>query len=435
MINLKHTIVLVLKSGGDFSFKDVELLMRHINGKWKSEIKPRIICLWDMVDEGYDLGNIEILPLGNDYPGTWSRMQFYSPEMEKYKSFLYVDLDTAVINSLENIFNLIKEPAELIMLEDFWQKGQLATGLVWFPANCAKTIKVWKAWQKSQKLFGFRMDKFLRGVLGDSVSFWQHLTNKIYDFKPKAGEVLRQLPEDADLVCFHGKPRIFQAAEASISLQWVRDYVKQNSFAGPVVNKEVTVIIPYNKDRGWLNDAVASVPDSVQLILSQGEGNWPQNFNKVLNQAEGAFIKYLHEDDRLTPNCIEDSVKAIKEQNVDFIHGHAIQHSEKTGNDIVWRSKVPLPTLQQLLLKNTIHSATVMYRREVFEKVGRFNETDLVKSFEEYEFNIRCLQMGMKLGHCPTILAIYRRHSNQLIKKVPRAVRLKNREEVKKKYK
>jgi hypothetical protein len=360
-------------------------------------------------------------------------MMLYSPEMEQYRPFLYIDLDTIVVKSLENIFELVKEPDLFIPLEDFYQKGQLATGLAWIPANSGKIKGIWKAWLKEGIGLG-RMDKFLRGAVKPDL-FWQQLTSTIYDFKPKATGILSQLPDDANVVCFHGHPRIFQCAEASMTLQWVKNYVYQQSFVKTVDKKKVTVIIPYNIDRGYLKDAIASVPDSVQLILSQGKGNWPQNFNNVLNQAEGAYIKYLHEDDMLTPNCIEDSVKAIEEQGVDFIHGMAIQHSQTSGKEEVWTPPVLFPTLQQLCEKNTIHSATTMYRREVFEKVGRFNESDQVKSFEEYEFNIRCLQMGMKIGFCPSTLAFYRRHPDQLIKKVSRVKRLANRQEIIKKYK
>jgi hypothetical protein len=430
MINLQHTIVLVLRSGKDFTFRDVELIAKHINGKWDSKTRPRIICLWDNASEAYDLGNLELIPLTNDYPGTWSRMQLYSPEMEKYRPFLYVDLDTAVITSLENIFNLIKDPTKLIVLEDFWQKGQLATGLVWFPAKCKQISDVWTAWQKSQKVFGFRMDTFLRKILGDKILYWQHLTNTIYDFKPKATGVLSKLPEDANLVCFHGKPRIHQIVESSMSLQWVSDYVNQETFKISQGKKKVTIIIPYNIDRGFLDNAIASVPEGVQLIVSQGDGNWPQNFNKALPKAEGKYIKYLHEDDMLTPNCIEDSIKAIEEQGVDFIHGNAIEFSQQTGNKAIWKPSVLFPTLNELLEKNTIHSATTMYRREVFSKVGLFNETEQVRSFEELEFNIRCLQMGMKIGYCNSTLAFYRRHPNQLIRTTDKTKRNKNRTEV-----
>lgn len=435
MIDLHHTIVLVLRAGGDFSFRDVELIARHINGKWQSKTRPRIVCLWDNASESYDLGNLEIIPLTNKLPGTWSRMQLYSPEMEKYRPFLYLDLDTAVITSVENIFKLIQDPTKIITLEDFWQKGQIATGVVWFPAKCDKIKEVWNTWLKSKQVTGSRMDPFLRKVLNGSVVFWQQLTNTIYDFKPKLTGVLSALPGDANLVCFHGKPRIFQVLEASITLRWVEDYIDQYTFVKPVTKKKVTVIIPYNIDRGYLKSAIASVPETVQLIVSQGDGCWPQNFNKVISQAEGSYIKYLHEDDMLTPNCIEDSIKAIEEQGVDFIHGNAIQYSQRTGSQMIWIPPILFPTLNQLLEQNVIHSATTMYRKEVFEKVGLFNETDNVRAFEEYEFNVRCLQMGMKIGYCNSTLAYYRRHSKQLIKNTSRIQRKANKQKLIDQYK
>jgi len=432
----KKTIVVVLRSGGDFSFRDVELMVRHINGKWQSKERPCIICLWDKASQEYDLGNFQIIPLTNNYPKWWSRMMLYSPEMEQYRPFLYIDLDTAVIQSLEKIFELVGDPRMFIPLEDFYQKGQLATGLAWIPANSKKINAIWKAW-KNENLSG-RMDMFLRKVVKED-KFWQQLTNTIYDFKPKPTGVLSHLPEDAVVVCFHGKPRIYQCAEASMSLQWVKDYVNQHTFFSSVevrtTKKKVTVIIPYNVDRGYLKDAIASVPDNVQLILSQGAGCWPQNFNKALKEAEGDYIKYLHEDDMLTPNCIEDSIAAIEEQGVDFIHGQVVEIFMNAGRATKrYTPKIKIPTLEQLLADNVIHSASTMYRREVFEKVGLLNESPQVHSFEEFEFNVRCLQMGMRIGYCNSALAFYRRHPKQIIRTVDTVTRKVNRQKTIEKY-
>ncbi|MHA1309195.1 MAG: hypothetical protein ACTSQN_18150, partial [Candidatus Heimdallarchaeota archaeon] len=182
-MNEQRTIVLVLKNGKGFGFRDVELITRHINGLWKSETRPRIICLWDKASEHYDLGNVELIPLRNNWPGTWSRMQLYSPEMEQYRPFLYIDLDMAVIQSLENIFALVKDPTQFITLEDFYQKNQLATGLVWFPARSEKIRNVWKAWMNTKVNKRKRMDFFLRKILHPD-TFWQQLTDTIHDFKP-----------------------------------------------------------------------------------------------------------------------------------------------------------------------------------------------------------------------------------------------------------
>jgi cellulose synthase/poly-beta-1,6-N-acetylglucosamine synthase-like glycosyltransferase len=417
-----RTIVMVLRRGKDFTFNDVTLLASHIIGKWEGE-KPKIICLWD--GGHYDLGNIELIPLNNDYQGTWSRMMLYSPDMEQYRPFLYIDLDTVIINSLEKIFELVKDSSMFIPLEDFYQKGQLATGLVWVPAGSEKIKGIWRAWSK-QKGLGNRMDYFLRKAVQPD-TFWQNLTKSIIDFKPKGGELLKEVPKNADLICFHGKPRIHDA-----NIPWVKDYVNK-VYDKPVSNKTVTVIIPYNRDRGWLKDAISSVPEGVQLLVSKGDGNWPENFNKVLSQATGDYIKYLHEDDMLTPNCIKDSVDAFDEQDVDFIHGDAIEIFEGSPRRRIYRPEIKYPTMQGMMGKNPIHSATLMYKREIFEKIGSFNE--ILNTAEEYEFNLRCLKNGMKIGYCDKTLAYYRRHALQKVKTVKTIDKLKEKNMVKEMYK
>jgi hypothetical protein len=320
---------------------------------------------------------------------------------------------------LENIFELVKNPDMFIPLEDFYQRGQLATGLAWIPANSEKIRNVWNSYNGES---GWRMDSFLRRVIKPD-AFWQQLTDTIIDFKPKNGSLLQQVPENANLVCFHGKPRIFDC-----DIDWVRQYRDSKPLGG---KKKVTVIIPYLYDRGWLKEAINSVPKDCQLLVSQGEGNWPENFNKVLDQAEGDYIRWLHEDDMLTPNSIEDSVRAIEEQEVDFIHGNAIEFFNDSDRKIQFQPQVKIPTIQDMLRKNPIHSATLMYKREVFEKL-RLDET--LNTAEEYEFNLRVLKNGFKIGYCATNLAFYRRHPEQKVRVVSKEAKSKEREMVKDMY-
>lgn len=414
------TIVLVLRSGGDFSFRDVDLIVRHINGKWMDNVRPRILCLWDRVSNEYNLGHITLLPLPKDQAGTWSRIHLYSPAMEKYRPYLYIDLDTAVISSLENIFTLIQDETKFIALEDFWQRGKLATGLVWFPKNSEKIKKVWESFKHSS---GRRMDAFLRQCIVADM-YWQQLTSTIHDFKPNRHNLLTELPNGTSLVCFHGKPRIFNAQH----IAWVKEYV--NYVDNHKTMLPVTVIIPYKKDRGWLQDAINSVQKNVQLLVSQGEGNWPANFNKVLDQATGKYIRWLHEDDMLTENSIEEAVFAIEDQGVDFIHGNA--YELRGDKNKVYIPRVQIPTVQDLINRNVIHSATLMYKREVFEKVGRMDES--LWTAEEYEFNLRCLSAGLRIGYCNAFLAYYRRHPQQKVRTVASAVKINEREMVKKMY-
>lgn len=418
--------MLVLRSGGDFSFRDAELISRHIIGKWKSNIRPRIICLYDKATIKYDLGNIEIIPLTNNEVGTWSRIQLYSPEMEEYRPFLYIDLDTAIITSVEKLFDIIPDESKFITLEDFWQHGRLATGLMWVPANSDKIKRIWNQYKGAS---GSRMDNYIRNVIKSPDLYWQDLTGEIIDFKPKKTNGIQILPPMAEVVCFHGKPRIYDA----VHIPWVKIYVEA-VFSPFKPQRSATVIIPYNKDRGWLKDAVNSVPEGVQLLLSKGDGHWGQNFNKVLPQATGDYIRWLHEDDMLTENSLDIAMDAIEEQGVDFIHGDAMELHMNSGITKIWKSPKHNVTLNDLLAKNTIHSATLLYKREVFENVGEFDESPEMFTLEEYEFNLRCLKAGMRLGYTPHALAIYRRHNAQLIRTLNKAEKSLRKRELIKRY-
>lgn len=195
---------------------------------------------------------------------------------------------------------------------------------------------------------------------------------------------------------------------------------------------KITIIIPYKEDRGWLQEAIDSVPKTknVQLILSQGDGNWPQNFNKALPQATGDLIKFLHEDDMLCKDVIDLYLQAFMYNNVSIVHGRAVEIRPDHSFIRRYVPKFRHPTFKQLYNDNVLHSATLMYKREVFEKIGGFNEDPKMFSFEEYEFNLRALKAGFQVGYIDADLAFYRRHKRQIIRTVDTLVRQRNRYEM-----
>jgi len=190
----------------------------------------------------------------------------------------------------------------------------------------------------------------------------------------------------------------------------------------------VSIIIPYNIDRG-VDKAIESVKaqtydGKIEVILSQSENNVSYNINRAVEIAKGEFIKYLCDDDWLTPNSIEWSVRAMK--GVDFIHGNAFNvFPTRTESQ---RPKYKLPTHKQMVEQNVIHGGTLMYRSDVFNKIGLFDET--LTCAEEYDFNLRCLKKGLRLGYCDKFLYNYQRHDAQKslgkgIDQVARALKIK----------
>jgi glycosyltransferase involved in cell wall biosynthesis len=174
----------------------------------------------------------------------------------------------------------------------------------------------------------------------------------------------------------------------------------------------VSIIIPYKIDRGWLDEAIQSVYNQtydgkIELLISKSDKSVSYNINQALKIAKGDYIKYLCDDDTLTPNCIEDSVNAI--QGFDFLHGVAnnvfptyakLQHPRMTN-----------PMIEDMLVSNVIHGGTLFYKMSTIEKVGYFDES--LVCAEEYDYNLRCFKLGMKLGFTNKILYNYRRHDLQ----------------------
>jgi len=414
------TVVLCLKSGGDFHFSDVELLCTHLHKQYYGNRKLRILCLYDKIDSEIHLSEVTLLPVFNKtWPGWWTKMNLFDPRMEQYRPFLYMDLDTAVVHDLQGILpppdNYVDK---FITLGGFFRPDTtngLQSGMMWFPTANKKIEKIWKAWNSDPVSIITSMHNkggdqgFIREVLKGNTDYWQKFTDKVTSFKisVEGKRILTQVPSYISIVCFHGNPRIPSAA---MLYDWVQTYVNHETIYR-IGKPKVTVIIPYKTDRGWLQEAINSVPPDVQLLVSQGEGNWPQNFNKVLNQVEGTYVKYLHDDDMLTSNCIEDSINTLESQNVDFIHGMAIEMHILSKTNKVYIPRIKNIQLNDLLQLNHIHSATTMYRKTIFEKLGGFDET--LSNSEEYEFNLRCLHAGYKLGYCNSVLAYYRRHGKQ----------------------
>lgn len=177
---------------------------------------------------------------------------------------------------------------------------------------------------------------------------------------------------------------------------------------------KVSIIVPFKEDRGYLDEALKSIEHqdykNYEVIMSQSDNGVSYNLNRGIEKATGDVIKYLCDDDLLTSMSLSKSVEAIKD--VDFIHGRAINFFESGKRDYYVPKYTDIDF--ELLLNmqsNCIHGGTLMYKASVFDKVGLFDET--LWTAEEFEFNLRCLYHGMKLGYAPHFLYLYRRHEKQ----------------------
>jgi glycosyltransferase involved in cell wall biosynthesis len=180
----------------------------------------------------------------------------------------------------------------------------------------------------------------------------------------------------------------------------------------------VSIIIPYNVDRGYLFEAIHSVntqtyKGEIQLIMAHSPNTVGYNINEGLRKATGKYVKYFAEDDWLEPTCIEESVNFLESTPHRWMHSnsHVIQWD---GNRKGARSMhIPPfnPSMAHMLHHNYIHGGTVMYERSLFDEVGGFDED--LRTGEEYEFYLRLYDKGILPGYLDSFTFNYRMHSKQ----------------------
>ena len=217
----KMNVILVLRTGGDFAFPDVHMISHHIK---KQSEGVNLYCLTNLFEKEQVLKPCTVLPIPNSWAGWWSKMNLFSPELEKYRPFLFLDLDTAVVGDIRHLMLTEDIEHSFVMLRDFYRLIQPASGVMWIPANSKKVSQIWDAWNQDPlgNMKKYRGDQeFIRSVTKPDL-YWQDIKKGIYTFKPTQKIWRQELPEDSILVCFHGKPRIWDAIG---KVKWVYNYV------------------------------------------------------------------------------------------------------------------------------------------------------------------------------------------------------------------
>ena len=206
MTQCTNTVMLVLKSGGEFKVSHVLDLIKQIGPNYKVKV------LSDVLIEG-----VETIPLQYDWPGWFSKMELFRPDIKG--DFLYVDLDTIIISQdLDQFFQYSKSA----MLSDFYFPERPASGVMFLKEEDRKLV--WDKWIKNPaqniKYCGVYGDqKFIGEVIPHSARFkWPDIVSyKAHIRFPNQGKFEKgngSVPKGAKIICFHGKPRPWELAYA-----------------------------------------------------------------------------------------------------------------------------------------------------------------------------------------------------------------------------
>jgi hypothetical protein len=176
--------ICVLRSGGDYKPEHVQRLAAMV---------PDLVCLSDAPVDG-----VPVIPLQYDWPGWWSKMELFRPDIKG--NLFFFDLDTTVIK-------MPVTPSRDTVLTDFGDPQVIGSGLMYLTE--ATRERVWGDWIQCPDKHMARHVKWPAGDQGFLLPYlkgagrWQSRAN-VYSYKIHCK---KGIPLDAEVVCFHGKPR------------------------------------------------------------------------------------------------------------------------------------------------------------------------------------------------------------------------------------
>lgn len=167
-------------------------------------------------------------------------------------------------------------------------------------------------------------------------------------------------------------------------------------------------------------DILASYSKKIPLtILRESRtGNWVTNINRVFLLAEGPYVCVLPQDDLWLPDRLKKAKRLIEENPGINLLLNPSRFIDKNGQSLgLWRCPLPAyPTLvdaqlfkERLLIQNFIALVAPIFKKELVQQVGNFDETLWYAA--DWDFWLKISSFG-KIIYDPEPLTSFRLHAS-----------------------
>ncbi|MFA9189973.1 glycosyltransferase family 2 protein [Flavobacterium sp. FZUC8N2.13] len=165
-----------------------------------------------------------------------------------------------------------------------------------------------------------------------------------------------------------------------------------------------------------------------KYFSKQNEGlGKTRNFG--INKATGTYILPLDSDNLIERDFIQDAINVFENNpEIGVVHGHAEYFGEQTG---IW--KVDDYQLEKILVHNYI-DACAIYKKELWKKVGGYDQNMPHQGHEDWDFWIALGIHGVKFYHLKKITFKYYVSSSSMIRSFSENMLMSNQEYIVKKY-
>lgn len=212
-------VALLLKTGGDYTYEHVNNLARSL--KENLTVDHKIYCFTDNSD-GFNLQYIDkIVPFKHNYPKWWGKIELFRPDIFSDEQVLYFDLDTFIVNNIDDIANF---RGDFCALRDFYHLYSMGSGVMsWHGEKMHHIYTSFLA--HSQRVMNNYREGDQRWIdeNKNSIEFIQDIfPSKVISYKVhcKKNNEPAIVPEKASVICLHGPPRPHAVTDPEIKKFW-----------------------------------------------------------------------------------------------------------------------------------------------------------------------------------------------------------------------
>ena len=170
-------------------------------------------------------------------------------------------------------------------------------------------------------------------------------------------------------------------------------------------NLEIVLIDDGSADgSGKICDIWKFKDNRIKVIHTSNNG--PSKARNIgIENSNGKYILPVDSDDLINPKYIEKAVNSMaRNDDIGLAYCQAEFFGAETG-----RWDLPTFSIREMLITNCIFS-TALFLKSDWAKVGGYSE-EMKYGFEDYDFWLSLISIGIKVYQIPEILFYYRKHS------------------------
>jgi glycosyltransferase involved in cell wall biosynthesis len=190
----------------------------------------------------------------------------------------------------------------------------------------------------------------------------------------------------------------------------------KSALAQKLASLEVLVVDDGSRDRTAEAACAAADGDPRLQVIRQPNGGTPRARNTAMAVARGRYFALLDSDDEWQPDYLTAQVELLdRHRDVHVVTANVWNRGGAWNGTSYWplRSGTRTLTLLDLISDEASVCVAAVFRREVYETIGGFDES-LSRGSEDYDFWIRASLAGFAFLQNFEPLAYYQRRAESL---------------------